>query len=191
MKATIFNGALTGDRYVDDVAEQLTATLAEDGWQVQSWTLRYEKIAYCLGCFECWTKTPGRCRIDDGGQDVAASYIQADSVFYVTSITFGSYSSALKKAVDRIICLIEPFFRQIDGETHHHARYDRYPAIRAVGVLPQPDGVQEQLFRTLVERNAINMHAPDHAVAVLYRAQTPQEQAAALSALLQERGIAA
>ena len=42
-------------------------------------------------------------------------------------------------------------------------------AMHAVGVLPQPDATQEDIFRTLVQRNAINMHAPAHSVEFAYR----------------------
>ena len=173
MKATILNGALPGDDFVDAVGGALQAHLQAAGWAVTPWTLRDEKIAYCLGCFECWTKTPGLCRIDDAGRDVAASMIGSDLTIYLTPITFGGYSSALKKAVDRAICLVSPFFTHIDGEVHHHARYDRYPALVGVGVLPAPHPDQEQIFRTLIGRNAINLHAPEHESVVLYRSQAP------------------
>ena len=173
INATILNGALPGDDFIDAVGVALHMHLQAEGWTVTPWTLRNEKIAYCLGCFECWTKTPGLCRIDDAGRDIAASMIGSDLTIYLTPITFGGYSSALKKAVDRAICLVSPFFTHIDGEVHHHARYDRYPAIVGVGVLPAPHPAQEQIFRTLIGRNAINLHAPEHDSMVLYRSQEP------------------
>ena len=175
MQATILNGALHGDDFVDAVGAALRDHLQAAGWAVTPWTLRDDKIAYCLGCFECWTKTSGLCRIDDAGRDVAASMIASDLTLYLTPITFGGYSSALKKAVDRAICLVSPFFTYIDGEVHHHARYDRYPALVGVGILPAPHGEQEQIFQTLIGRNAINLHAPVHASVVFYRSQAPAE----------------
>ena len=158
---------------MDAVGVALQDTLQAEGWSVTPWTLRDEKIAYCLGCFECWTKTPGLCRIDDAGREVVESIIGGDLAIYLTPITFGGYSSELKKAIDRSIGLISPFFTRIDGEVHHHARYDRYPSLVGVGVLPAPHPAQEQIFATLVGRNAINMHAPTHNSVVLYRSQEP------------------
>ena len=185
MNATVLNGAVIGDEFLDSVQDLLAGELSAQGYQVQSWTLRDEKLAYCLGCFECWTKTPGVCRIDDTGRAVAASMIGSDLVIYLTPITFGGYSSALKKAVDRAICLVSPFFTRIDGEVHHHARYDRYPAILGVGVLPAPQPAQEQIFRTLIGRNAINLHAPVHDSVVLYRSQEPVVATTALRGVLE------
>jgi hypothetical protein len=173
VKATILNGALPGDTFVDDVGAALQDILQTEGWIITPWNLRDQKVAYCLGCFECWTKTPGLCRIDDVGRDIARSVIHSDLAIYLTPITFGGYSSELKKAVDRIICLISPFFMRIDGEVHHRARYTRYPALLGVGVLPAPHPDQEQIFHTLIGRNAINLHAPEHHSVVLYRDQEP------------------
>ena len=192
MKATILNGALPGDTFVDAVGAALQDTLQTEGWTVTLWTLRDEKLAYCLGCFECWTKTPGMCRIDDAGRGVPASIIDSDLAIYLTPITFGGYSSELKKAVDRIICLISPFFTHIDGEVHHRARYDRYPDLLGVGVLPAPHPTQEQIFDTVIGRNAINLHAPAHSSAVIYRSQEPAVAATAVRSAMNitERVIA-
>jgi multimeric flavodoxin WrbA len=184
MKATILNGALPGDGFVDSAGRLLQGALLAEAWTVTSWSLRNEKIGYCLGCFECWTKTPGLCRIDDAGREVARSVIDSDLVIYLTPITFGGYSSELKKAVDRIICLISPFFERIDGEVHHHARYDRYPALAGIGVLPGPHPAQEQIFHTLLARNAINLHAPRHSSAIVYRGQDPAAVVTALRSVL-------
>lgn len=184
MKATILNGALAGDDFVDAVGAALGDALQDAGWDVATWTLREHKIAYCLGCFECWTKTPGLCRIDDAGREVAASIIAGDLTIYLTPVTFGGYSSALKQAVDRSICLISPFFTRIEGEVHHQARYQRYPAMFGLGVLPAPHPAQEQIFRTLIGRNALNMHAPWHDSVIVYRREESAAAAAALAAAL-------
>jgi len=188
MNATILNGALPGDSFIDAVGAALQDSLQAEGWAVTSWTLRNEKIAYCLGCFECWTKTPGMCRIDDSGRQIAASIIASDLVIYLTPITFGGYSSELKKAVDRSICLISPFFRRIDGEVHHHTRYNRYPALVGVGVLPTAQPAQEHIFQTLIGRNAINLHAPLHGSLVLYRDQEPDAAVEGLRGVFQYSG---
>jgi hypothetical protein len=191
MNATILNGALTGDCAVDAVNNILKGELTGQGWQVRSWPLREEKIAFCLGCFECWVKSPGLCRIDDVGRDVAESVIASDLAIYLTPITFGGYSSELKKAIDRSICLISPFFQRIDGEVHHHARYKHFPRLLGVGVLPAPDAEQEEIFRTLVSRNAINMHASAQQALVLYNGQSTDEISALLQPVLFEGRVLA
>jgi len=190
MNATVLNGALPGDAFLDEVQDLVVELLGEEGFRVRPWVLREEKVGYCMGCFECWTATPGLCRIPDAGRDVAASLIRSDLAVCLTPVTFGGYSSELKKAVDRTICLISPFFKVIGGEVHHHRRYRRYPALLGIGVLPGPHAGQERIFGELIERHAINMHAPRRAHAVFYRNQAAAEIRTSLAALLDAVGMA-
>lgn len=173
MKALILDGDCADQCTTAPVHAFLVDLLTQMGWLVESLVLHEQKIAYCLGCFECWTTTPGLCRIDDAGRDVAAAVIHSDLVIYLTPVTFGGYSSVLKKAIDRNICLISPLFTKIGGEVHHQARYEEYPVIVGVGILPQPDPVQTAIFTKLIQRNAINMHAPLHDAVVVDETQPP------------------
>lgn len=169
MNVTLLNGALLDDPFTDAIAADLAQEYARQGAQVTAWRLRDHKAAYCLGCFECWTHTPGLCRIDDDGRAIAASIIRSDLRVDVTPVTFGGYSSEMKKALDRSICLILPFFTRINGEVHHKPRYANFPRLRVLGTLPHADPAQEAIFRRLIARNAINMHAPSHSVEFVYR----------------------
>ncbi|MHA2001037.1 MAG: hypothetical protein ACTSVU_02975 [Promethearchaeota archaeon] len=54
-------------------------------------------------------------------------------MIYFTPITFGGYSSTLKKALDRQICILSPYFRKVNGEIHHKKRYNKYPSLIGIG----------------------------------------------------------
>ncbi len=97
--------------------------------------------------------------------------IQCDLLVFLTPVTFGGYSSELKKAVDRMIPLALPFFARVCGETHHKPRYERYPALLGVGVLPDRDDEAEQMFTALVGRNAVNFNSSAHAATVVSSSQ--------------------
>jgi multimeric flavodoxin WrbA len=103
------------------------------------------------------------CVIDDDGRKVAKKIIQSDLLVFLTPVTFGGYSSELKKAVDRMVCpSLLPFFIRIGGEVHHPSRYEKTPILVVLGVLPSQEPESEELFETLVARNAINMHTHGH-----------------------------
>ena len=191
MKAIILNGASLGDETVGEVGREIAAELERLGWQVQNLSLREMDIAYCLGCFQCWTHTPGLCRIHDDGQMVAEQLIQSDLAILLTPVTFGGYSSELKKTLDRNICLLSPFFMKIDGEVHHRRRYERFPIMLGVGIMTQPNGNQVQTFARLVERNAINMHAPAQGTHVYQAGVDPSTVSADLHAFLETNMVAA
>jgi multimeric flavodoxin WrbA len=159
MKALVLNGSEDEESIVNMVSDYLIDFLRINGNEVNVITLRNENIAGCLGCFGCWLKTPGECVINDAGRALPRKVIQSDMVFLLTPVAFGMYSSGLKRALDRFLCpILLPFFKNINGEIHHAKRYDKYPALIAFGVLPNPDEESENTFKTLVVRNGINLH---------------------------------
>ncbi len=184
MKAVILNGSRKGEDTIDSVHDVIVDELQSLGWAVEPFILRDMEIRYCVGCFGCWVQTPGVCLVDDTARDVAREVIQSDLAVFLTPVTFGGYSSELKKALDRIICLIHPYFMKIEGEVHHRPRYDRYPRLMGVGVLPEPDEEYERIFKALVSRNAINMHAPAHVGGVTVSSQGEDSVRETVKALL-------
>jgi len=104
----------------------------------------------------------------DAGVAITRSYIQSDLVILLTPLTLGGYASPLKRAVDRLLGLISPFFTTIEGETHHRPRYAKYPALLGVGLMDPAweghptAGEESAIFRELLRRNALNFHAPAH-----------------------------
>jgi multimeric flavodoxin WrbA len=159
MKTLVLNGARTENETANAVSDYLVESLKAKGHDVDVMILRNENIGACLGCFGCWLKTPGECVIHDAGSDLPKKVIQSDLVFLLTPVTFGMYSSELKKALDRFPCpILLPFFKTINGEIHHAPRYDKYPILVAIGVLLNSAEESENTFTTLVARNAINLH---------------------------------
>ena len=159
MKTLVLNGARTENETANKVSDYLVESLKAKGHDVDVIILGNETIGACLGCFGCWLKTPGECVIHDAGSDLPKKVIQSDLVFLLTQVTFGMYSSELKKALDRFPCpILLPFFKKINGEIHHAPRYDKYPTLVAIGVLSNSDEESENTFRALVGRNGINLH---------------------------------
>jgi len=88
-------------------------------------------------------------------------------IIHYTPITFGGYSSEMKKVLDRFIPTILPFFTKREGETHHKYRYEKRSSIISVGVLDEPNEEKKSTFKELVFRNSLNMGAPVHE-AIIY-----------------------
>ncbi|MGW8180458.1 MAG: NAD(P)H-dependent oxidoreductase, partial [bacterium] len=98
---------------------------------------------------------------------IVSTIVKADLLVLLTPITFGGYSSELKKLLDRAICLVSPFFMKVQGETHHTPRYESLPRLLGVGVASGCDIECQKIFKTLVQRNALNLHAPACSAAVV------------------------
>ena len=78
--------------------------------------LRDKKIGNCAGDFFCWIRDPGICNVDDDNREIANSIANSDLMVYITPVTFGGYSSTLKKMVDHQIQNVLPFFEQVNGD---------------------------------------------------------------------------
>ena len=113
MKAVIFNGAKEGDLTIKAIEKNIADQLTKERWEVEPIELRNMQIANCIGCFGCWVKTPGTCVINDDGRETTRKAIQSDLMVWLTPVTFGGYSSELKKALDRIIPILLPYFQVI------------------------------------------------------------------------------
>ncbi|MEW5825244.1 MAG: flavodoxin family protein [Candidatus Bipolaricaulota bacterium] len=180
MKAVVLDGSR--DERDSALLAHLVDSLARADHAVEVIALREKKIAPCLGCFGCWVKTPGECVLADDGRDVARALARSDLMAYFTPVTFGGVSAELKKALDRMIPNISPFFARVAGETHHRRRYPRPPALLGLGTLDAPDLPAEALFKTLVERNALNLRTSRMAASVVTRGDP--RAAEAISALV-------
>jgi multimeric flavodoxin WrbA len=175
MKALLLDGSREGQSLgrFGQLAEQ---ELRTRGYEVETLVLSSLKIAPCKGCFGCWTATPGLCATDDDGRNVARKMISCDLVLMLTPVTFGGYSSELKKALDRSICVALPFLTSVGGSTRHPMRYKHYPEVRVAGVLPKADPESEKIFNLLIERNSRNFHTTGFRGTVFVDVDRPEIQ---------------
>jgi multimeric flavodoxin WrbA len=144
----------------------VTASLKAKGWDARTFALAGMDIRPCRGCFSCWLKTPGRCVIADDQEAILREAAQSDLFIWLTPITFGGYSPELKKALDRIIPILLPYFGRVRGETHHPLRYGHRPRLLVLGTQKEEDAASEAVFRRLVGRNALNLGDAESAAVV-------------------------
>lgn len=174
MKATLLNGCIDNHSFGQGLQDAVLAGLQNLGASASVYVLRELNIAPCTGCFGCWIKTPGVCVIPDVALDIARDMVQNPLLVMITPVTFGGYSWQLKKALDRVISIISPFFKIINGEIHHQSRYLRYPHILVLGYMPAAIPGQVQTFQTLVKRNCINLHAEKNDCLVFLESENGQ-----------------
>lgn len=183
-QAVVLDGFRSEATWPASMREIMVQELRIAGFAPEVLPLRDLDIAPCQGCFGCWIRTPGECVIADAGHDVAKAVIRSDLTVFLTPVTFGGYSSELKKAVDRLISLISPLFRRVGGEVHHRSRYRRYPRLLGLGLLGRPDPEAERIFANHIARNAINLWSPAHAAGVVYADQDKSALQARVRGLL-------
>lgn len=144
---------------LDESFQSQLKCLLPDNSKIFSKTLN--PLKGCLGCFSCWTKTPGLCVIKDASQDMNLSIIQSEIFLIIAKINYGCYSPYIKNVLDRGIPTLLPFFKKINNEIHHAPRYDKYPKIIAIGYGDDISLEEEFTFKKLIKANAINLQRDD------------------------------
>jgi len=160
-KLVILNGNPGGSSFeLDSYLVDLENLLLERAHEVSILALRKMEIRHCTGCWGCWVKTPGECVQADDAARVCRAFIGADVVIPASPVIMGFTSALLKKATDRLIPLIHPYFEIIEGEFHHQGRYEKYPLLGLV--LEKTPGTDEEDIRIISDifsRNALNMRS--------------------------------
>jgi multimeric flavodoxin WrbA len=83
-----------------------------------------DKFAPCAGCFSCWFKTPGTCKINDGLKNIGALSGNSEEMVIISKNCYGGYSEAVKRVLDRSVPASLPFFTYRSWKMRHRRRYN-------------------------------------------------------------------
>ena len=81
-------------------------------------------IKPCLGCFSCWSKTPGKCVINDEMTGILEKILWADLVIWSFGLYYFNVPSKMKILIDRQLPLVLPFMVKEAESGSHPTRYD-------------------------------------------------------------------
>ena len=170
MKITAFNGSPRGNNGNTHImVEEFLSGAKEGGAEVENIFLAKKEIKHCLGCFKCWTKTPGKCIIKDDMEELMSKFISADIVVFATPLYVDNVTGIMKNFMDRLVPLADPHFeKDKDGECQHLKRFEKGPAgIVAISNCGFPEQSHFQVLKLLFKRIARNMGA--EFIAGIYR----------------------
>ena len=93
--------------------------------------IRKLNLEACIGCYTCWTRTPGECVHRDKDHMTAAleSYKKADLIIFGTPLYHFTMSGMMKNFIDRTLPLHEPWLiphKFVPGMTGHPERYKHH-----------------------------------------------------------------
>lgn len=119
--------------------EHLVHGMRDAGADVEVINLHGKKIEPCIGCYTCWTKTPGKCLYkDDMTAELFPQWKASDMVVYATPLYNYTLNATLKAFLERTLPALEPFFEIHDGRMAHPLRH-KVPAVVALSVAGMPD----------------------------------------------------
>jgi multimeric flavodoxin WrbA len=104
--------------------DHLVRGMRDAGAEVEVVNLKDKKIKTCIGCFTCWTKTPGVCvHQDDMTKELYPKWIESDLCVYGTPLFIHTVNATLKRFLERILPVLQPFFENHNGRWHHPMRH--------------------------------------------------------------------
>ena len=63
-------------------------------------------IRHCVGCFGCWIKTPGKCVLKDGYDNLGELLSKSEKLTIISRCFYGCYSPFVKNVLDSSISYI-------------------------------------------------------------------------------------
>ena len=173
MKITAFNGspkADCGNTHV--IVSALLEGAEKAGASTENVLLARKKIGHCIGCFTCWTKTPGECVLKDDMKELLKKYMASDIVIMASPLYVDHVTGIMKDFMDRSLPLVCPQFEMgCAGQTRHVSRYEKYPSIVWVSNCGFPEKDQFAVLQLACERDIRNNKAD--IIAEIYRSQGP------------------
>jgi putative sterol carrier protein len=118
---------------------RLVKGMQDAGAEVETVNLRQKKINHCLGCFTCWTKTPGVCvHKDDMSLELYPKWLEADIVVYASPLYHYTVNADMKAFIERTLPILKPYLERANGITSHPLRC-KPPEVVLLSVAGFPD----------------------------------------------------
>lgn len=94
---------------------------------VKEITVSRLNLSACKGCFCCWSKTPGKCVINDDMNQVIEDELWADIIIWSFPLYYFNVPGPLKILIDRQLPMNLPYMAEREdnaGSGSHPSRYD-------------------------------------------------------------------
>jgi len=144
-------------------AMNLSATISEEleknGIETQTVRLTELNILPCYGCEGCLRITPGKCVMNDDTAKFMVPVAGSNCLIGITDIKFGGYGSLYKLAVDKFALLATPYYEMKNSKMVHPKRYKALNSYYVLGTGEGMEVDEQENFKRLVRRNAMNMSA--------------------------------
>jgi multimeric flavodoxin WrbA len=158
MKIVAFNGSPRAEQSTTNImVESFLAGARDERAETEHIFLARKKIGHCLGCFNCWWKTPERCVQSDDMGELIEKYLSADVAVIATPLHNDNVSGIMKNFIDRLLPTGDPHFeRDENGEVRHVKGRRKDPRFVMMANSGFPEQSHFQVLRLLSRRMARN-----------------------------------
>ncbi len=119
-----------GESKTELILNHLVKGMKQEGAEVEVVNIFKKKINYCIGCFTCWTKTPGECvHRDEMSKTIFPRYMASDMCIMATPLFHYTLNANLKTFIERTLPFVQPFLEFKKGVTGHPLRQVPPPVV--------------------------------------------------------------
>ena len=108
MRILVIRGNPRKNGHTQYITDLVIKGASEAGAEIEDVDLYEKKINDCIGCYHCWTNTPGKCIHHDDMTDLLEKILATDIVLCSTPLYSYTMSTSAKKFFDRCF----PLFKQ-------------------------------------------------------------------------------
>jgi multimeric flavodoxin WrbA/putative sterol carrier protein len=141
MKALALNSSARtgGQSKTELILTPFVEGMRKAGAEVEVVNLKNKKINYCIGCYNCWTKTPGICvHKDDMTSELFPKFLESDIVVMASPLFHFQLNAQMKTFIERTLPVLQPFLVRDNDRTSHPLRH-RHPKTIIISVAGFPD----------------------------------------------------
>jgi len=138
---------------IDKKTQEIIHSLETKVGETELFEANKYQIGHCIGCTNCWLKTPGVCAVKDDWEIVFKKFLKSDIIIFITEAQLGFISHKMKNIVDRMLPIILPYTKLHQGEMRHFSRYEKY---RKIGLVYQGNG-NNVFLNEWMERFTLNL----------------------------------
>ena len=155
-----------GNSNTELMLNHLVQGLRETGAEIHIVNLREKTVKACLGCFRCWTKTPGQCvQGDDMTNELLPLFPASDLVVYATPLYNHTMNATMSNFRERMLPLSHPFSENHGGKMAFQLRH-KLPRAVWLSVCGHPQDSEFDALSTFLH----STHHPETPiVAEIYR----------------------
>lgn len=135
MNVMVVRGNPRKKGYTQHLTDLFVEGLREGGAGVDDIDLASRTINPCVGCYRCWTESPGRCFFRDDMDDLLPRLLECDVLVCATPLYFYGMSSSMRTFVERTLPLTREGFETTPGGlVRNRTRYPRRWSKHLVGL---------------------------------------------------------
>lgn len=123
----VFDGGPRDEKYskTSFMVENFIAGAESADATIEYFKLKDLIIHHCIGCYTCWTKTPGECIYKDDMTELRKKYREADLIIFASPLYIFNVTGILKDFMDRLLPILKPYMLiNVKGFIKHP---DRFP----------------------------------------------------------------